>query len=168
MRYMTSLFTSLFLGNCILAGDGSAGTFDVTPERLQRAVVSYGNNQRLNRFLEKAEQGGNLTVGVLGGSITQGAVCPDSAKCYHGVLLQYLRANFPKSRFTLVNAGIGATGSNYGAFWAQRDLLSKKPDLVVLEYAVNDQDGLQSALTYEGIVRQVLTTPESPRLSCFS
>lgn len=120
-----------------------AGIPEVTEELLQRAVVSFGNRERLNRFFEKAERGESLTVGVLGGSITQGAACPDPAQRYHGVLLRYLQKKFPRSKFRLVNAGIGATASDYGALRVQRDLLSERPDLIVLEFGVNDNPTIE-------------------------
>ena len=140
------------------------GIPEVTEELLQRAVVSFGNRERLNRFFEKAERGESLTVGVLGGSITQGAACPDPAQRYHGVLLRYLQKKFPRSKFRLVNAGIGATASDYGALRAQRDLLSARPDLIVLEFGVNDNPTIEYARNYEGILRQILTEKKKPAL----
>jgi lysophospholipase L1-like esterase len=56
-----------------------------------------------------------------------------------------------------VNAGIGDTDSQYGALRVQRDVLSYNPDLVVVEFAVNDNAGALGQLlngdTYEGLVR---------------
>ena len=48
----------------------------------------------------------------------------------------------------------------YGALRAGRDLLSGAPDLVVIEFAVNDNwtDGE----AYEGLVRQILAQPNHP------
>jgi GDSL-like Lipase/Acylhydrolase family len=67
---------------------------------------------------------------------------------------------FPQCEFRLVNAGAGGTGSMYGALRADKDLLFAKPDLVVIEFAVNDNwtDGE----AYEGLVRQILAQPNSP------
>lgn len=136
-------------------------TTEVLPEpdvdMIRRAILSTGNAQRFQDFFRRAETGCDLTLGVLGGSITAGAACRFPEKRYHGVLLEWLRSRFPKSRFSLVNAGIGATDSRYGAFRAERDLLSRKPDLVALEFAVNDTDQAQWALSYEGAVRQILS-----------
>ena len=128
-----------------------------TEAQLRRAILATGDAAPYQAFLKRAERGETLTVGVLGGSITAGAACSEPDKRYHGVLLEYLRRHYPKSRFSLVNAGIGATDSIYGAFRAERDLLSKRPDLVILEFAVNDTDASQWASSYEGTVRQILT-----------
>jgi hypothetical protein len=59
-----------------------------------------------------------------------------------------------------VNAGIGATGSDYGALRVKRDLLSRHPDFVVVEYAVNDPDSDAAVETLEGLVRQILNDPK--------
>ncbi len=61
-----------------------------------------------------------------------------------------------------MNAGIGATGSNFGALRAQRDLLCKQPDFVVVEYAVNDGNTQACAETLEGLIRQILSQPNHP------
>jgi hypothetical protein len=45
---------------------------------------------------------------------------------------------------------------------AQRDLLSKNPDFVVVEYSCNESDERQSAVTMEGLVRQILRAPSAP------
>lgn len=92
----------------------------------------------------------------IGGSITQGAKASKPEKNYGGVLAQWWQKTFPKAKIELVNAGIGVTGSNYGALRAQRDLLARRPDFVVVEYSVNDGDAQPFAETLEGLIRQVL------------
>ncbi len=77
-------------------------------------------------------------------------------------MAQWWRQKFPKSKVDFVNAGIGATGSNYGALCAQRDLLPKRPDFVIVEYAVNDGNTQASAETLEGLIRQILSQPNHP------
>ena len=65
-------------------------------------------------------------------------------------------------QFTIINAGIGATGSPYGCLRVQRDLLSKHPDLVVIDFGVNDGTEPWVGETYEGCVRQILAMPTDP------
>ena len=64
---------------------------------------------------------------------------------------------------TVVNAGVGATESDYGTLRVSRDVLAHNPDLVLVEYAVNDRDaGTKYNDTYEGLVRQLLDAPSHP------
>lgn len=60
----------------------------------------------------------------------------------------------------MISAGLGGTGSMYGALRAGRDLLSNLPDFVVVEFAVNDNwtDGE----AFEDLVRQILAQPNFP------
>ena len=72
------------------------------------------------------------------------------------------RQTFPKASIRFVNAGIGATGSDYGALRVKRDLLAHHPDFVVVEYAVNDPNTQAAAETLEGLVRQILREANQP------
>lgn len=131
-------------------------------EILKRCLVAEGDQARLARVFAKAERGEKIVVGVIGGSITQGARATVPERRYANGVAQWWRDHFPKAEVTLVNAGIGATGSNFGAMRAQRDLLSKNPDFVIVEYSCNESDERQSAVTMEGLVRQILRAPSAP------
>lgn len=127
-----------------------------------RALVTTGDTVRLQRLFAKAAHGDRITVAVIGGSITAGAKASRPELCYGNRIAAWWRSTFPKAEIQFVNAGIGATGSNYGALRAQGDLLSRHPDLVVVEYSVNDGNGKESAESLEGLVRQILKQPNEP------
>ncbi len=128
----------------------------------ERSLVSAGDSARLWRAMDRARRGQPVTVAVIGGSITQGAKATRPELRYGDLVAAWWRRAFPGAAITFVNAGIGATGSNYGALRAERDLLSKNPDVVVVEYAVNDGGTAQAAETLEGLVRQILNRPNAP------
>jgi len=162
MHMRAIIYLAVIISSITLLGDDT-----ILPDAsllLGRAVTSEGNQARLQMFFKKATGGGRITLGVIGGSITEGAACAKADKRYHGVVLDWCKAKFPKAQFSLVNAGIGATGSNYGAMRVGRDLLSKSPDLVILEYAVNDGNTKELAESYEGVVRQILNSSSHPAL----
>ncbi len=97
---------------------------------------------------------GRLTVGFLGGSITDaktGTRWPEP-------LIAWLAATQPHVALTIENAAIGATGSDLAVFRARRDILVRGCDLVFVEYAVNDHDQPTSRRmrTREGLLRQLL------------
>lgn len=128
----------------------------------ERSLVNHGDTVRLQRVLAKARRGEAVTVGVIGGSITQGASATKPERRYGNLIAAWWREQFPESKIEFVNAGIGATGSNYGALRVERDLLSHRPDFIVAEYAVNDGNSRESAETLEGLVRQILRVPWKP------
>jgi lysophospholipase L1-like esterase len=99
---------------------------------------------------------------VIGGSITQGAKASKPELRYGNLMADWWRKAFPKAEIAFVNAGVGATGSNFGALRARRDLLAHHPDFVVVEYGVNDGNTQSSAETLEGLLRQILKQPNQP------
>lgn len=128
----------------------------------KKALVAAGDTARLQLALAKARRGEPVTVAVIGGSITSGAKATLPEGRYGNVIAAWWRQSFPKSKIEFVNAGVGATGSNFAALRAQRDLLAHHPDFVVLEFAVNDGNTKDAAETLEGLTRQILTQPEQP------
>lgn len=141
----------------------SLGTPQVPEDAMQtRAEVSAGDTARLKQVFAKARRGETVRIAVIGGSITQGASATAPDKRYGNRIYQWWKDTFPKATIEFTNAGIGATGSNYGALRAQRDLLSHHPDFVVMEYGVNDGNSQEFAETLEGLVRQTLRQPEKP------
>lgn len=131
-------------------------------EALKRSVVSQGDPARILRVMARAQAGGKVVVGVIGGSITQGAAASKEEYRWGNRVAQWWREAFPKAEIQFVNAGIGATGSDIGAHRCAAHLLAKRPDFVVAEYAVNDGDTQLAAETLEGVVRQVLSAPNKP------
>ena len=127
-----------------------------------RSLVATGDPARLQQALAKARRKEAVTVGVIGGSITQGALASRPEKRYGEVVAAWWRQTFPASKIRFVNAGIGATGSDYGALRAGRDLLSQQPDFVVMEFGVNDPNTEAAAEAYEGSLRQVLRATNQP------
>jgi len=130
---------------------------------LPNNYLTEGNLDRIFTVFDKAQKGGNVVIGALGGSITEGTAATSADKRYINLVYAWWKNTFPKANITLVNAGIGATASDYGAMRANRDLLSKNPDFVVVDYAVNDATTEpEYKLSFEGVVRQILKAPQHP------
>ena len=76
----------------------------------------------------------------------------------------WLRKVFPNTEFDYVNAGIGATNSQFGAARVQEDLLCRLPDLVMVEFSVNDHCTPHDMETYEGLIRQIYGSRSCPAM----
>lgn len=91
-----------------------------------------------------------VAIAYFGGSITE----QNGWRIQSAELLKKL---YPKAAIRSINAAIGGTGSDLGAFRLAHDVLRHKPDLVFIEFAVNDagakDDRVRKAV--EGIVRQI-------------
>jgi lysophospholipase L1-like esterase len=147
----------------LLAGAGVGAETEQDQSALfSRSLVSLGDASRIQAALAKARKGQAVTIGVIGGSITQGAGASKPENRYGDRVAEWWRKTFPTAKVRFVNAGIGATGSSYGALRARRDLLSQQPDFVMVEYAVNDPNEKSSAETLEGLARQILREPNHP------
>ena len=98
----------------------------------------------------KAAHDKKLTVGYFGGSITEGAGASDASKTsWRARVTDWFRTNYPDADVTEIQAAIGGTGSDLGMYRYDIDLLAKKPDLVFIEFAVND-----SWMAYDAILSQ--------------
>ncbi|MBB6733303.1 SGNH/GDSL hydrolase family protein [Cohnella zeiphila] len=97
---------------------------------------------------------GSLTVGFIGGSITDGR----PGHNWPEPVARWLAETYPDVRIAVENAGIGATGSDLAAFRAKRDLIDTGCDLVFVEFAVNDngEPTERRNKTREGLLRQLL------------
>ncbi len=128
----------------------------------EEGMTFRGNTERIQAVMQKAENGMPITVGYLGGSITQGSLSSTPDTCYAALVTKWWREQYPNTEVTCVNAGIGGTTSQFGAARAEQDLLSHKPDFVVVEFSVNDDNTPFFRETYEGLVRKIYSADFAP------
>ena len=129
---------------------------------LDTIVVNRGNQRRLKNVMLRARRGEAVTIGYLGGSITMGSVATTPEKCYAYLSCQWWRENFPQTQVAYYNAGIGGTTSQFGVARVDEDLLYARPDVVFIEFSVNDDNNAHFQETYEGLVRHVYTSGTLP------
>ena len=104
----------------------------------------------LPNFLSKVNHRKSVKVAYLGGSIT-------AQEGWRVTSFDRFEQRFPKSKFTEINATIGGTASDFGAFRVGDQVLKFHPDLVFVEFAVNDDGATEDRIirAMEGIVRQI-------------
>jgi lysophospholipase L1-like esterase len=115
----------------------------------------------LPNFFAKLEHGGTVNIGYLGGSIT-------AQEGWRPLTLKWFQQQYPEDSISQINAAIGGTGSDLGVFRLHQDVLDKKPDLLFVEFAVNDAGAPPEQIyrAMEGIVRQ--TWRDNPSVDiCF-
>lgn len=135
-----------------------------TEEMCRRAVLNVGNRARLANVMKKAQNNEAVTFGVIGGSITQGSGAQSSQDSYAYRTMAWWVKAFPTAspKLKYVNAGIGATGSYIGVHRAAADLLAEKPDVVIVEFSVNDTEPLRDLQSYDSLVRRILEQDNQP------
>ncbi|WP_294206567.1 SGNH/GDSL hydrolase family protein [Pseudobutyrivibrio sp.] len=118
--------------------------------------------------MKKANAKEEITIGFIGGSITQGSLSTSPHNCYAWKVFEWWTGNYEITPFNYVNAGIGGTTSHFAAARIESDLLSKNPDLVFVEFSVNDESDEHFLETYEGLVRHIYQSEKSPAVVLIS
>ncbi|HAH44511.1 MAG TPA: acyl-CoA thioesterase [Planctomycetaceae bacterium] len=106
--------------------------------------------QGIGNTVKKLKSGEEVRVAYLGGSIT-------AANGWRVKTTKWLQSEFPNAKIHEIHAAIGGTGSDLGAFRLEQDVLQHHPDLVFVEFAVNDGGRQPEAIweSMDGIVRQI-------------
>ncbi|BCN32107.1 SGNH/GDSL hydrolase family protein [Anaeromicropila herbilytica] len=131
---------------------------------VKKAIANRGNLYRMKELMKRARNGEKLTIGFLGGSITQGSLSSTPETCYAYLVFDWWRKQFPEAEFTYINAGIGGTTSQFGVARVQSDLLNYEPDFTIVEYSVNDDNNEHFLETYEGLVRKIYMDKNEPAM----
>jgi len=117
--------------------------YQPVPAKLSHARDGLGN------VFAKLNAGEDVKIAYFGGSIT-------AAGGWRVQTLKWLQQTYPDAKVSEINAAIGGTGSNLGVFRFGQDVLKHKPDLIFVEFSVNDggapPDRIWQAM--DGIVRQ--------------
>lgn len=136
---------------------------------LEKSLLSMGHYGRLKRVLQKARAGEETTVAFIGGSITLGAgAIPIHEQCYAWKMFQdfcELCGRGTEENIRYVKAGVGGTSSELGMVRYDRDVCGEgtvTPDLVVVEFAVNDEGDETGGECFECLVRKILKSPGEP------
>lgn len=119
--------------------------------------------------MRKAEAGEKVTIAVIGGSITQGTISTGRAdktvqrkQMYAEIFRDWWKETFPETEVEFINAGIGATDSYLGVHRVHTDVLAYKPDLVLVEFSVNDAGDGMHKTSYDNLLRTMLLSENAP------
>ena len=138
-------------------------------QMLEKSLVQTGNNARLKNAIDKARRGEDVTIAFIGGSITQGAgAIPINTECYAYKTFKgfcEMTGRGLDENIHYVKAGVGGTPSELGMIRYERDVLREGgtvPDMVVVEFAVNDEGDETKGECYDSLVRKILSAENHP------
>lgn len=138
-------------------------------EMIKKSLMNKGNNCRLKRAIDKARKGEEVTLGFIGGSITQGAgAVPINKECYAYKIFDgfcKLTGRSTEDNVHYVKAGVGGTPSELGLVRYDSDVLANgtiTPDVVVVEFAVNDEGDETKGECFDSLVRKIYNGPGKP------
>ena len=111
----------------------------------------------------------NVTLSMLGGSLTSGDGSYYSTRGWANKLYEeYYPQTYSNKIYTLKKAGVGGTGSQYGLLRFAVDVGTQNPDIVFIEFGVNDRGYPQenrsdeAKRNMESIIRQCMSLPSKP------
>ncbi|QRV76772.1 GDSL-like lipase/acylhydrolase family protein [Ceratobasidium sp. AG-Ba] len=155
---------------CKECGDEDSLCKEYGRHNLERSRGYEGTNARLKRVLQKAASGKPINIGVLGGSVTHGHGAAEGQR-WTDLFFGWWNATYPGvngSTFShehnvFVNGAVPATGSEYFSVCALEHI-DEEVDLVIIEMAINDLRGEDSAKSYEWLMRLLLSQTNRPAI----
>ena len=136
---------------------------------LKKSVISTNSNARVKDVIAKMRSGADTTVAYIGGSITEGEGAdlniPNGTykRGWAYYSYEYMANKFGTgNNVKYVNAAISGTGSEIGIVRSQKDLFDHNPDMIFIEFAVNNGYNDFYNETYESLIRLALNQPNKP------
>lgn len=128
-------------------------------EAVSGSLYNAGNSFRLQKALKKDR----VSVAFAGGSITKGW---DGSKLldenYTSYVTDYFRERFPEKQFDSANLSTESANSFIGLSITDKVIAETAPDIVFIEYAVNNECGHDHIVSYESLVKRMLSLPSEP------
>ena len=145
---------------------------EIYAEMVELSLMYEGNYARIQKVLEKLRVGEEITLGILGGSVTEGAGAGSNDKGYAYQFVDALAETYAangRNQIKYVNAGLSGTPSVLGLMRYQQDIvapLGEDPDLLIIEFAVNDWQEATNGRAYESMVYEALSAKEDAAVIC--
>jgi hypothetical protein len=121
----------------------SAQNYDSDVTKTEELRVRDG----LPNFFKKLKEGKDVKVGYFGGSITNGGLWRTKS-------LNWLKSEYPKANISQINVSIGGKGPDFGACRIKDHLLVHNPDIIFIEFRVNNGNAFQGR-ALEGLIPQI-------------
>jgi lysophospholipase L1-like esterase len=123
------------------------------------------DNPRLHQAMAKLRRGESVSIAALGGSITTGYQASSPASNgWAALVARWWREKAAETGGKVVfhNSGASGTDSAFASIRVQDHVLAYNPDVVFVEFGVNDQwlNARVRQRSYEGVLRQILADSE--------
>lgn len=130
---------------------------------VNRSLLFEGNTSRINEKLHNAKKGEKIVIAFLGGSITNSFGLDSPSKGYAQLSFNKIKEFIgKKANLEYVNPSFNGTSSILGNTIVDREVLSKKADIIFIEYAVNDKPEQLYRAAFESLIRTCLNNENNP------
>ena len=114
----------------------SANNSTVVSQGKFAKYIEYGKS--LQNTYTRLKKDKKLKVVYMGGSVTNGYGASPISRCWKELSFSWLKTSFPDANITMVDPSTGESGTYLGTYLLQNNVIAQKPDLVFMEYAIND------------------------------
>ena len=142
---------------------------DAYKKMIEKSLMQKGNIHRLKAAIDKARRGEKIEFACIGGSITQGAgAIPINTNCYaYNAFKGFcdIAGRGYEDNIGYTKAGVGGTPSELGILRYVHDVTAdgkKAPDVVIVEFAVNDEGDETKGEFFDSLVRMIYNSPQKP------
>lgn len=133
---------------------------------MEHTHIFGGNASRLQSVFAKAARGEHISIVFLGSSITMGYQIEEQHQ-FTTILTQYFRHTFQNDDISGHNLSAPGMPSLHGLHLAYTELGQYAPDLILIDYAVNDQKNHMFREAYESLLVKCLSLPTHPAVLSF-
>lgn len=132
-------------------------------DMITRSFAGSGNFYRIEKALEKAAND-TVTIAYLGGSVTQGYNPAGMIKeSYATVISRYIKEKYCiTGDCNYINEGHASTDAMHGLAFTEIKLKKVHPDLIFVEYAINNGMDRTYIATFESLVYKLLIMESEP------
>ncbi|MCR4742953.1 MAG: SGNH/GDSL hydrolase family protein [Treponema sp.] len=126
---------------------------------VSKSLKSKGNNANLKAALAKIKNGEKVNIATIGGSVTEGAGPANFRDGYAYTFVDMIQESYPEADINYRNAGLSGTPSSLGALRYKKDVydyFGKNPDILLIEFAVNDWQECSNVRGFEYMIRSAL------------
>lgn len=173
MKKLVLVFASLIFGFSLFAASLKISDADYQ-KMMDKSLTSMGNNYRIKKVIEKMRKGEEVYVAALGGSVTEGQG-PESFRDGYAYKFNKKMADafaLRREKIYFLNAGLCGTNSPLGLIRYQKDVIEPNkhtPDLLLIEFAVNDVEEPTKQRAFEALIHDALTaSPDTAIIVVYS
>lgn len=132
---------------------------------MEKSLTSLGNNYRIKNVIQKLRNGDDVYVAALGGSVTEGEGAENFRDGYAYQFNKKLGDDFASKRENIHfdNAGLSGTSSPLGLIRYKQDVvdvLGHVPNLLLIEFAVNDIEEPTKQRAFEALIHDALSASD--------
>lgn len=132
-------------------------------ENLERYIIPR-DTARYQNFLHKLKNGENASIVFLGGSITFGFGITEESR-FDMLFRSTLQTQYPEATIRVHNLSLPGVPSIFGLYQTVQYVKKYEPDLVFIEFAINDMKNFEHQSAFEGMVRFCLELPNAPAVA---